>query len=109
MHGTNRNEKCLSLCQLGSSRRLYSIGPFFKSGLTVFKQQVRALNLIYVINEATKPRNGDLAIIGGGVAGVTAAAAAAALGWEVHLFEQTPVLCPLQSGFQNDGFLYRYI
>ncbi|HKB68093.1 MAG TPA: FAD-dependent oxidoreductase [Pyrinomonadaceae bacterium] len=98
MHGTNRNEKCLSLCQLGSSRRLYSIGPFFKSGLTVFKQQVRALNLIYVINEATKPRNGDLAIIGGGVAGVTAAAAAAALGWKVHLFEQRPVLCHLQHG-----------
>src|SRR6266404_8685966 len=94
----SRNERCLSLYKLGASGRLYSIGPFFKSGLTVFKQQVRALNLIYTIHTSPKHQVGKMAIIGGGVAGVTAAAAAVALGWDIHLFEQRPVLCHLQHG-----------
>lgn len=95
-HDLVRIERCLSLCRLDP--RLYSIGPFFKRGLTVFKQQVRALNLVYGIHTAGKHRDCTIAIIGGGVAGVTAAAAATALGWEVDLFEQRPVLCHLQHG-----------
>src|SRR5260370_36856138 len=95
-----RIAKHLSLCQLDNTCRRYAIGPFFKSGVTVFKQQVRALNLIYALDhfsgEALK--EGPIAVIGGGVAGVTAASAAAALGREVHLFEQRPVLCHLQHG-----------
>lgn len=97
-HETVRVEKCLSLCQLGATDRLYSIGPFFSRGLTVFKQQVRALNLIYGIHISGGHSARTMAIVGGGVAGVTAAAAAAALGWEVDLFEQRPVLCHLQHG-----------
>jgi hypothetical protein len=93
----SRELKCLSLCQVGITGHLYSIGPFFKSGLTVFKQQVRALNLVFTIHSCKK-QNGKMAVIGGGVAGMTAAAAAAALGWTVDLFEQRPVLCHLQHG-----------
>src|SRR6185295_13919274 len=92
-----RIDKCRSLCQVGSDQ-LYSIGPFFKRGLTVFKQQVRALNLIHAIHTSNKHSAQTMAVIGGGVSGVTAAAAAIALGWEVHLFEQRPVLCHLQHG-----------
>jgi hypothetical protein len=43
-------------------------------------------------------QNASIAVIGGGVAGVTAAAAAATLGREVFLFEHRPVLCHLQHG-----------
>src|SRR5260221_14318840 len=94
----DRNETFLSLCKLGNTGQLYSIGPFFKRGLTVFKQQVRALNLIHAIHTAGSSPNRRMAIIGGGVAGVTAASAALALGWTVDLFEQRPVLCHLHRG-----------
>jgi hypothetical protein len=71
----------------------------FESGITLYKQQVRALNLIYSIHQEKRiARGAKIAVIGGGVSGVTAATAASALGYEVYLFERRPVLLHLQHG-----------
>ena len=81
----------------------------FEAGVTLYSQQVRALNLIYALREFT-PGNGGkrllnesthLAVVGGGAAGLTAAAAAATLGSEVSLFEQQQVLMPFQRGCET--------
>ena len=97
----------LKSCSLdGEYGPRFTIGPFFSNGVTVLKQQVRAMNLIHAMtvvkNEETKgpilPVGGRLAVIGGGFAGITVAGAAAYLGREVHLFERRPVLCHLQHG-----------
>jgi hypothetical protein len=91
----------LKICRVADRYQVYTIGPFFRSGVTLLKQQIRALNLVYALTSSPKPalaKDGTLAVIGGGVAGVTAAAAAASLGHEVFLFEQRPVLCHLQHG-----------
>lgn len=87
----------------------YAIGPFFADGVTILKQQIRALNLVFALAETKKIRNEldgtnaaesarDIAVIGGGVAGMTAAVAAAKLGNNVWHFEQRPELCHLQAG-----------
>jgi hypothetical protein len=97
---------------LGSYRvsdECYTIGPFFADGVTILKQQIRALNLVFALAETKRIRNEldetavkeparDIAVIGGGVAGMTAAAAAAKLGNNVWHFEQRPELCHLQAG-----------
>lgn len=67
--------------------------------VTVYSQQIRALNLIHALRtERGLGAGAKVAVIGGGVAGVTATTAALALGAEVHLFEKQPVLLPFQSG-----------
>jgi|GEM_PF-2554967 len=87
----------------------YAIGPFFADGVTILKQQIRALNLVFALAEKKKIRNEldgataqetarKIAVIGGGVAGMTAATAAAKLGNNVWHFEQRPELCHLQAG-----------
>jgi hypothetical protein len=67
--------------------------------VTVYSQQIRSLNLIYALKkEGHISENSKIAIIGGGIAGVTAAAAALSLGTSVSLYEQRPILCHLQHG-----------
>ncbi len=80
-----------------NSNRFF-IGPF-ESGITIFKQQTRALNLLYALHESKRiTANTKIAVVGGGVAGITAAAAAVALGSDVYLFEHRPILLHLQHG-----------
>jgi hypothetical protein len=77
------------------------------SGVTIFNQQVRALNLIWALDHAGRlcPASA-IAVVGGGIAGLTAAMAlrkifsltADSLRRTVTLFEQRSVLCPLQRG-----------
>lgn len=72
--------------------------------ITVYRQQIRALNLAYAIGQspiATNPEGKHVAVIGGGFAGVTVAAGLLKLGFNVHLFEQRPELCHLQSGCET--------
>src|SRR5712692_1426182 len=73
-------------------------------GVTIFNQQVRALNLIWALDRADRlnPAS-EIAIVGGGIAGLTAAMAlrkifslTADSHRKVALFEQRSVLCPLQ-------------
>lgn len=84
--------------------RIYLLGSF-AYGLTVFDQQVRAHNLAWALwrcleAEETSPTNRTVAIIGGGIAGLTTAACllARSLTMRIFLFEERWDLCPLQQG-----------
>lgn len=93
----------------GSS--LYIIGTF-DSGVTVFSQQTRALNLAWAaiesdlipavsrIDPAKRSAGRKIAIVGAGFAGLSVAAGLLAKGAEaeVTLFEQRDTLLPLQQG-----------
>jgi len=71
----------------------------FERRVTFASQQVRALNLVYALHERRLlPHDGAIAVVGGGVAGMTAAAAAARLGYDVTLLEQGETLLPLLAG-----------
>ncbi len=66
---------------------VYVLGCFEKR-VTVFSQQVRALNLIYsLIKEEKIQKGSEVAIIGAGAAGLTATIGAAYRGINVTLFE----------------------
>lgn len=73
-----------------------------EKGITVLKQQMRALNLMYSLRATDRILRGqNIAIIGAGAAGVTAAAAAFILGYRVHLFEKSQLYCHLQQGCET--------
>lgn len=81
---------------------LYVIGSFDRK-TSLYFQQMRALNLIWLLESAGKlahrPR---ICILGGGIAGVTAAAALAARGQTgVTLLEKGPELLALQAHSQR--------
>lgn len=88
-------------------RRLFALGvigrpsPRFaeQPRVTLRCQQVRALNLAFALVESGTLRPpAQVAVIGGGVAGVTAAAALSHRGFKVTVLERRPGLIPLQSG-----------
>lgn len=92
------NSEFLSLLEVPKHSGRFVLGPF-DPGITLLRQQTRALNLIYALSEAGRlPPGAKLAVIGGGVAGVTAAAAAATLGCKVSLIERLHALVHLQQG-----------
>jgi hypothetical protein len=74
--------------------------------LTLYTQQVRALNLIYALWKTGRANeNSRVAIIGGGAGGMTTAAAAARKlnafdkpSGSIHLFERHAKLIPLLDG-----------
>jgi hypothetical protein len=75
---------------------LYVLGCYDQTK-TIYVQQCRALTLVHALFEIGELRTGRrLGVIGGGAAGVTAAAAAAIKGADVVLFEQAEDLLPLQ-------------
>ncbi|MES2860085.1 MAG: hypothetical protein V4701_01355 [Pseudomonadota bacterium] len=90
---------------------VYVLGSL-SAGVTVFKQQVRAHNLAAALCVMAKSEGGDgalplespskfeVAVIGGGVAGLTLTAAMLSLSEDVQvtLFEKRWDLCPLQQG-----------
>jgi hypothetical protein len=78
----------------------YIIGVF-ESGQTFYKQQIRALNIFDALKKTGKiPEEKDftVAIIGGGIAGLTFAAASLKSGFEVILFEQGSQTLNIQAG-----------
>lgn len=82
----------------GPGEPIYVIGSFERR-VTLYSQQVRALNLAYALFETRRlSRGAKVAVIGGGAAGVTAALGLAHLGAEVQLIERADVLLPLQHG-----------
>src|SRR5580704_18381942 len=64
--------------------------------VTVRSQQIRALNLLFALNQASQLRDHSVAVIGGGAAGLMFASGAASLGARVELFEKSPELLHLQ-------------
>jgi hypothetical protein len=75
---------------------LFILGSFARR-VTVYSQQVRAINLVDAIHFYRRPlENVDIAIVGGGVAGITAAARALERGARVALFEQNEDVLSIQ-------------
>lgn len=81
------------------AKGVYLLGTF-ETGLTIYNQQVRALNLVWSVVQTAKPnRIHRVAVVGGGVAGLTAAAGFLHKGVEeIWVFEKRATLCPLQTG-----------
>ena len=78
---------------------VYVLGSFERR-ITLYTQQVRALNLIHALFSELKLKKGStLAVIGGGAAGLTAAAGAAIRGARVSVFEEMGDLLPM---FRNN-------
>lgn len=76
----------------------YVLGAFDRR-VTIYSQQVRALNLIHDLRRREKiPPDSRIAVIGGGIAGLTAAVAAARVGCKVTLLERGEDVLPLLSG-----------
>ncbi len=68
---------------------------------TLHSQQKRAFNLTYALGKERPElvkQGTNVAIIGAGVAGLTAAASFVSLRCKVHLFEKSDVVLPLQRG-----------
>ena len=82
----------------------------FARYVTIYSQQVRALNLVDALAKSGQLHSGsDLVVIGGGVAGVTAAAAAAVKGARtVALFEKEESLMRLQAS-SSERFVHPHL
>jgi hypothetical protein len=75
--------------------RVFVLGSFERR-VTVYSQQVRALNLVHALFATNVLHDGArLAVIGGGVAGLTAAAGAKKRGVRVTVLEREADLLPL--------------
>jgi Pyridine nucleotide-disulphide oxidoreductase len=75
---------------------IYLLGCF-ASRVTLYSQQVRALNLIYALfKEGKLNNNSSVAVIGAGAGGLTAAAGAAHLGAKVTVIEKFQSVMELQ-------------
>jgi hypothetical protein len=84
---------------------LYLLGSLERGG-TVYNQQLRAHNLVWALSELhlhNKMKINQVAVVGGGIAGLTTAACFLSLFEDVSvtLFEQLWDLCPLQQGSDN--------
>jgi len=78
--------------------RVYVLGSF-SSPVTFSSQQFRAFNLIWALFQTGVIKTGDsVGIVGGGLGGVTTAAAALLKGCEVTLIEKAALLFPWQRG-----------
>jgi FAD dependent oxidoreductase len=77
---------------------LYMLGTFARR-VTIYSQQVRAINLVDAIHYYRRSLTDlNIAIIGGGAAGITAAARAVEHGANVTLFEQNEGVLSTQYG-----------
>ncbi len=76
---------------------VYLVGSFARH-VTIYSQQVRAINLIDALCRTGQiGRSTSVIVVGAGVAGLTAAAAALVRGASVTLVEQGTDLSPIQS------------
>jgi hypothetical protein len=67
---------------------LYVLGSY-EDRVTIHSQQIRAFNLVFALQESGQLSGvTKVAVIGAGIAGLTAAVAAASLGATVHIYER---------------------
>lgn len=104
-----RRTELLRLMGVKGYPGVYVLGAFAKY-VTVYAQQVRALNLIEALaKNGVLTRRSRLAVVGGGIAGLTAAAAAAVRGaGHVSVFEKLGDTMRMQRVSQQ-RFLHPYI
>src|SRR5271157_30913 len=102
--GSEKAGQFLERARPWAGQNKFALGTF-ERGITLFRQQLRALNLIYAFVEARTAdgqrlieEKARIAVVGGGAFGVTAAAAAAYAGFETTLFERQQELMHLQRG-----------
>jgi hypothetical protein len=87
-------EKYLELFRTHGDK--YLIG-LYQPGITIYKQQVRALNIFYCLHLTGRiNKDSIIAVIGGGIAGVTFAAASSKSKIETHIFEKYEEYIPIQ-------------
>ncbi|TPN63622.1 hypothetical protein FJ986_23545 [Mesorhizobium sp. B1-1-1] len=95
-------QQIIDNARIPGTQSILVLGSFEKR-VTVYAQQVRALNLVDAMlsENLVRPEGGKVAIIGGGAAGITAAVALARTcpGLDkLDLFERSPVILALQHG-----------
>lgn len=96
-----RFSRLLDLMSVPGRPGLYVLGSFAKR-VTLYSQQVRALNLVEALCRTGALAPGSrVAVIGGGAAGLTAAAGAAVRGLEVSRLEKFSVPLRLQRQSQK--------
>src|SRR5215204_1525142 len=75
---------------------VYILGSYARH-VTIYSQQMRAFNLIDALCKTGQLRPGvSIVVVGGGIAGLTAAAAAAIRGANVTIIESDDDFCPIQ-------------
>jgi hypothetical protein len=80
-------KQIVDAARVGSREGLFCLGPYARR-VSFSAQQNRALNLVWALHESELISNGHkVAIIGAGLAGITAAAGFIAYGCTVHLYE----------------------
>lgn len=94
----SHNDKVVVASQVTSKTRIFVLGSFDRR-ITFYSQQARALQLVRALTDmkildivATAETNSKIAVVGGGIAGVTAAAALLLTGRNVTLFERREIL-----------------
>ncbi len=86
----------LSWMAIPAYPRTYILGSFARH-VTIYSQQMRAFNLVDALCKTGQLNNGvSVAVVGGGIAGLTAAAAAASRGAEVTIIERDEDFFPIQ-------------
>ncbi|HEY0557527.1 MAG TPA: FAD-dependent oxidoreductase, partial [Thermoanaerobaculia bacterium] len=92
-----RRSQLLKLLSVEGHPQVFVLGSQARY-VTIYAQQVRALNLVSALAKSGYfSRSTRLAVVGGGIAGLTAAAAAARAGvGRVSVFEREPTVMRLQ-------------
>jgi Pyridine nucleotide-disulphide oxidoreductase len=91
-------EELLEHMKVPEQPRVYLLGCLDRR-VTLYSQQTRALNLVHALSVTGRLTTGArIAVIGGGVAGLTAAAGAALKGYHVTLLERERRLLHLLAG-----------
>jgi HAD superfamily phosphoserine phosphatase-like hydrolase len=95
---SNHLDQVLELMLVPNTQGIYVLGCFGRY-VTVYSQQVRALNLAWALyKKGALARNTRIAVVGGGAGGLTLAVAAARLGATVTLLEKLYAPMGLQRG-----------
>src|SRR4051794_33604954 len=88
----------LSEFRVPKYEKVFVIARHGAGPVAVYSQQVRALKLVWALGQEKLSPNDAVVVIGGGIAGVTAGAAAALHGADVTILEQGEELLHLQRG-----------
>lgn len=91
-------DRWVQMSEVPTAPNLFFLGAC-ENRITFYSQQVRALSLVHALAMKSRlKKNERIAVVGAGVAGLTASAACAMHGCRVDLIEKGAGVIPLQSG-----------